>query len=336
MSTATRVPQTRMMRGDELQADDAWTTIRRHGAGALVRESFTRFRYGDGFSHARALGLQFCLSFVPLLIAVVGLSATLHADRAGQVLVQTLRRLIPGGSGDAVEKALTDAGARGGSGSQLALWLGLAVAVVSLTTAMAQVERGANRIYGIQRDRPSTRKYGRAAVMALTAGVTSMLGFLVLVAGGAIGQAMAAVYGWGEGMHTVWSVARWPLGVALAVVSYAVVFKQAPRRRQPGLSWLAVGAGVSIVLWLGFTLLLAWYVSSSGSFGSTYGPLTGFMALLLWAYLTSIALFLGLAVSAQLEALHAGVAEPATPDPEPLAEPAGATSYAGATRVRQA
>ena len=44
-----------------------------------------------------------------------------------------------------------------------------------------------------------------------------------------------------------------------------------------------------------------------GSFGSTYGPLTGVMALLLWANLTSIAIFLGIAFCAQLEAVRANM-----------------------------
>ena len=53
--------------------------------------------------------------------------------------------------------------------------------------------------------------------------------------------------------------------------------------------WL-YGLGVILVLWILFTYALSLYVAHSGSFGSTYGPLTGVMALLLWAYLTSIAL----------------------------------------------
>jgi uncharacterized BrkB/YihY/UPF0761 family membrane protein len=57
-------------------------------------------------------------------------------------------------------------------------------------------------------------------------------------------------------------------------------------------------------------------VQTSSSFGSTYGPLTGVMALLLWAYLTSIALFLGIAFAAQLEAVRAGVRESDPGDPE--------------------
>ncbi len=63
------------------------------------------------------------------------------------------------------------------------------------------------------------------------------------------------------------------------------------------------------------TGLLALYVVKSGSFGTTYGPLTGIFALLLWANLSSVALFLGVAFAAQLEAVRAGLPEPASADP---------------------
>ena len=53
----------------------------------------------------------------------------------------------------------------------------------------------------------------------------------------------------------------------------------APRRRQPALSWLALGAGVAVILSMGATAALAAYVHVSGSFGSTYGPLAGIVAL---------------------------------------------------------
>ena len=62
------------------------------------------------------------------------------------------------------------------------------------------------------------------------------------------------------------------------------------------------------------SLLLAAYVTQSGDFGATYGPLTGVMALLLWANLTGIALFLGIAFAAQLEARRIGFSEPAMAD----------------------
>lgn len=316
MSSATRVPQTRLMSSDELSADDATHTLRRVGRLRLAKDCFARFRYGDGFSSARAMGFQFVLSFIPLVIAVVGLSSTVQAEKLAEVLRRTLLTLSPGSGSDAVEQALASS-SQGGAGGQVALVGGLVTAMIALTTSMGQVERAANRIYGIQRDRPTVRKYLRAAALAICAGVPAMLGFLMLVAGGAVTDSFRAVYG----EHTWISVLQWarfPLGVLLDLVAITVLFRWAPRRRQPGETWLAFGSFVALVLWIAFTGLLALYITSSGSFGEVYGPLTGIVALLLWSQLTSVALLVGIAFNAQLEAVRAGVASPASVDPETL------------------
>jgi uncharacterized BrkB/YihY/UPF0761 family membrane protein len=75
-----------------------------------------------------------------------------------------------------------------------------------------------------------------------------------------------------------------------------------------------VGAGLATVLWWLVSLLLAAYAAESREFGVTYGPLTGVMALLLWANLTEVALFVGVAFAAQLEARRVGVSGPALED----------------------
>jgi hypothetical protein len=87
---------------------------------------------------------------------------------------------------------------------------------------------------------------------------------------------------------------------------------------------------VSLSLWLLFTGLLALYVAEGASFGTTYGPLTGIFALLLWANLSSVALFLGVAFAAQLEAVRAGVPAPASADPLMTDGPSQAATAAGA------
>ncbi|OUC85248.1 hypothetical protein CA984_39840 [Streptosporangium minutum] len=321
MGTATKVPQTRSMSGEELSADHAWTTLRRYGRWHLIRDSFARFRYGDGMTNSRALAFQICLSIIPGAIALVGLSSVLNQEQLGQVLELTLSRIAPGAGVEAVKDVLADSHRQAGrTGGTLALWLGLVTALFSLTSAMAQVERGANRIYGVERDRPFHRKYGKALLMAVTAGAFMTVGFVVMVGGGAIGRALAKVYGWGDGMIGAFTLVRWPVGFLLALLSASVLFRAAPRRRQPGHTWLAFGALVSLVLWTVFTLLLALYTEHSGTFGATYGPLTAVMALLLWSFLSSMALFLGLAFAAQLEACRGGSAGPVEPDPGPTAE----------------
>ncbi len=126
---------------------------------------------------------------------------------------------------------------------------------------------------------------------------------------------MVAEYGWSADARLAWNIARWPIGLVLLVVTIAVVLDHSPRRRQPALSWLALGSGIAVVLSMLAAAGLAAYVTLSGSFGSTYGPLAGIFALLLWSLLSAMALFYGVAVCAQLEALRAGETEPAYDDP---------------------
>lgn len=313
MSSTNLVPETRDADGTELSADDALHTLRRYGSWHLARDAFIRFRYGDGFSHARALALQLCLAAVPFLIALTGLAADLGQDRGGEVLARTVLALTPGGSEELVADVLSGQ-ERADEAGELALVLGLLTGIAALTTAMAQVERGANRMYGVERDRPALRKYARALLLALTAGSAAFGGFLLMVAGEPFGDAIEQTYHWGGAAETAWDWLRWPVGLALTVTAVALMFEWAPRRRQPGASWLAVGAGLSVLLWLLVSGALALYVAGSGAFGDTYGPLTAVMALLLWANVTGIALFLGLAFAAQLEAVRAGVPDPVQRD----------------------
>ncbi|MGC5022629.1 YihY/virulence factor BrkB family protein [Micromonospora sp. DT47] len=320
MSSTKLVPETRLMSEDELSADDAWRTLRRQGGWCLLRDAFIRFRYGDGFSHSRAFALQLCLAVVPFMIALTGLITELGVAEGGQVVADTVLALTPGQS-ESVVRELLGGGERTERAGEVALTLGLLTGLVALTTTMAQIERGANRIYGVERDRPALAKYVRAAVLAVTAGVPALTGFLILVGGGAMGDSVQRHYEWGEFANGAWDVVRWPLSLGLTVVAVAVLFRHAPRRNQPGLSWLFFGAGIATALWWLASLLLAGYVKLSDGFGQTYGALTGMMALLLWANLTGMALFGGLAFAAQLEAMRIGVQEPAKPDLwEPEAE----------------
>jgi YihY family inner membrane protein len=304
VSSTEPVPQTRDMRGDELSADDAVHALWHYGRWPLVRDAFIRFRYGDGFSHARAFAFQLCLAIVPFLIALSGLAADLGAEDGGRVVAETILDLTPGASDPLVSDLLEDTEDSDDAG-ELALTLGLITGLF---------ERGANRIYGVERDRPALFKYIRASILALIAGLPALFGFLLLVAGRPFGNAAARHWPWAEDVRVAWDFVRWPLSLLLIVFAVGLLFKYSPRRHQPGLSWLLFGAGLATVLWWLASLLLAGYVRFAEGFGATYGPLTAIIALLLWANLTGIALFLGIAFAAQLEAARVGAPRPAKKD----------------------
>lgn len=303
MTTATAVPRTR----GELEGDEALETLRLTGRRRLVTDSVVRFRAADGFSHSRALAFQITLTLLPALIAVVGLAAALGQEVFSRVVRETIEALTPGAAGEILTEALRQGStAAERESGETALAAGAVAAILAGTTAMAQVERGANRIYGVERDRPFARKYGVGLLLALSAGLLGLLSLIVLMGGAAIRDALD----WGDAFDGVWRIARWPLGLAFAVASVSLLFEWSPRRRQPEASWLAFGAGAAAALWLLFMALLALYIDATESFGATYGPLAGTIGVLLWAFCTSVALFAGLAFAAQLEAVRAGVPGP--------------------------
>jgi YihY family inner membrane protein len=316
MSTATSVPETY-----ELEGDDALATLRHTGIARLVKDSFRRFRAADGFSHSRALAFQVTLTLLPALIATVGLATVLKVRQFTSLLRQATDHFAPGAAGGIIRNALAQGARASGDGARAALFFGLLTAVISAALAFGQIERGANRIYGVEQDRPTRQKYLTGLVLACTAGLLSVLAFVAIVIGSDIGQAT----GLSGALGGLWSVLRWPLAIGLIVGAMALLFRESPRRRQPAASWLAVGSSVSVLLWFLFTGLLSLYLTGSTAFGETYGPLAGMIGLLLWTFLTSLAVYLGIAFAAQLEAVRAGTPGPVTGEHE---NPRGGTDAA--------
>jgi YihY family inner membrane protein len=310
VSVATTVPETNLRRGD-----NAREQIRRTGLVRLLVEAAKRFHAADGTSYGRAVGLASLLSLIPALIGTSGLAATFGLDGFRLVLGDTARSIAPGPAGDVLTEAL-----RPHATGPTALVFGLAVMLASGTVAMIQLERGANRVYGVDEDRSILRRHVVAFIMAATVGVLLIGGLVVIAAGGAVGDAARARGVWTGSASDLWSVLRWPIGVALVGGAMTLVFHVVPNRRQPKFSWLLSGTTVAVSLWIGLTLLLALFYEHARGLGDTYGPLLGVMALLLWSYLTGAAVLCGLAFAAQLESERAGTPEPTTEEELPAGQ----------------
>lgn len=303
MSTAAPVPETW-----ELTGDDARKALRDCGRTALLRDAFLRMRWADGFSHARSTAFLVSLLLVQATIALVGLGMAFGDSRVSNGIVSMIRNAVPGPAGDLLTGAVDQATEVGRSKRYLGLVIGLVGTLVSATTVMGQLERGLNRLYGVEQDRPTAQKYGRAFVLALTSGVLAAIAFVAIGFGSAVGEQLHD--GW---LGSTWNGARWPLGVGLLVAAFALLMRLCPNRRQPAWSWLAFGSTVSVALWLVVTVAMGLVFRYSTSFGDTYGPLAGIVALQLWSMLSCMGVLYGGAVAAQLEAVRAG-----TPGPQRL------------------
>jgi len=301
MSAATTVPERYGSRDeDAFEGDDAFEEVRRAGLLRLILDPIGRFRAADAMSYSRALGLSAVLSLIPALIALVGLSAVIGSESFRSILRDTLQTFAPGPAGSILDQSL-----RASHEGWTAVWAGVAGLLLSGTIGMVELERAANNIYGVQRDRPVLRRYLLALLLALTVGILMLVSLAVIAAGGAVGDAATKGGVVSGTAGQIWSIARWPAGVLLIAIAMTVIFKVVPNRDQPSFSWLLSGTTIAVVLWVGVTFLLSLFYEHASGFSQAYGPLLGVVALLLWAYLSSVAVLLGLSFAAQLEARRA-------------------------------
>lgn len=252
-----------------------------------------RFHEADAYSYARAIGLQVVLTFFPALIFSVAIAVWADSNALQSAIEAIVAGVTPGSTSDFLEQAV-EQGEQNARGNMWPILLGGLTALISGAIGMSQVQLGAGRIYGKDEDRAWFGRYRLSFLLSLSAGVLLAGAFLAISFGSTIADAV-------EG-ESVWSWLRWPLGALGAVIAIAVLYKFAPNRSQPRVSWLIVGSVTATVLWILFSAGLALFLAFSSTFGATYGSLAGLIGFLIWAQLTGLAVLAGLALAAQLEA----------------------------------
>ena len=295
MSTASPVRETWALTGD-----DAWRTLAATGWIKLVRDAFVRLRTADGFSHARSLAFVTSLVFVQGLIALVGLAVEFGQAAFSRTILSAIESAVPGPAGGLLTRVFAQAQRVGLEHRLLPLVFGLAGTLVTATTATAQLTRGINRLYGIEKDGPSIHKYARAlllAVVVLAAFIGA--GAILTVRRGLSGDAPGGAY-------LAWQVLRWPLALGIAAAAFGGILRWAPHRRQPHWSWLVFGGVIGVAGWTIVTVAFSVVFRASSSFGEVYGPLAGVVALQIWTFFSAVAIFFGAAIAAQLEAVRSG------------------------------
>jgi membrane protein len=96
----------------------------------------------------------------------------------------------------------------------------------------------------------------------------------------------------------VLNIVRWPALVLLFALAVGALYTYAPSRRRPQAHWASWGTLAATLLWILASAGLSFYVSHARGFGVFYGSLGGAVVLMLWFYLTALAVLAGAEVNA--------------------------------------
>ena len=180
------------------------------------------------------------------------------------------------------------------------LTFGVAGALWSSSAALVSIVGALNRAYDIDEGRP----WWKVRLVAI--GLTLGLALFVLVAlslvlvGPTVAEKLGQTTGWGAPFEWTWLILQWPLVFALVATAIGLIYYFGPDADQDW-AWITPGAVAATMLWLLVSLLFKIYVSNFTDYEGTYGTVGGVIVVLLWFYVSGIALLTGAELNAEIE-----------------------------------
>jgi membrane protein len=173
-----------------------------------------------------------------------------------------------------------------------ALWSSSA-ALVSIVTAL-------NTAYDIEEGRPWWRV--RLTAIGLTLGVAIFIlcAFSLVLAGPVAADYLGRTLGWGAVFKWSWLILQWPLAFAMVSTALGLVYYFGPDAEQDWV-WVSPGAVVATALWLVASLGFKFYIAKFTDYNASYGAIGGVIVLLLWFYVSGLALLIGAELNAEIE-----------------------------------
>jgi membrane protein len=188
-----------------------------------------------------------------------------------------------------------------GSTSAVAFAVGLIGAVWAASGAMTSVIKAVNAAYDRVETRPFWKTRAIAILLVVTSGITTAGIFLLIVVGGALGDAIAKKARVGGAFELTWGILRWPVAFCAILLFFGLVYYLCPNKERRSWKWITPGSLVGGLLWLALSGLFALYVTYAGNYTKTYGTIASGVILLLWLNYSAFALLYGAELNAELD-----------------------------------
>lgn len=247
------------------------------------------------FTYSAALAFYFLMALFPFLIFLASAFAYLPVPHLFERVVRMMDQIVPPEGMRVVHYVLT-ATLRTNKGLLSAGFLG------ALWAAAAGVHSTAAAL-NIAYEMKETRSFLKRRLTAL--GLTCLLGGMGVVAMTAIalgprfGFWLTSKLGLRAEFALVWPSLRWAIILTFTVLAIELLYFAGPSLRLR-FRVQAPGALVAVAAWLFASGGLSWYFRSIADFNKMYGALGAIIALMLWFYVSAIAILAGAEINAEL------------------------------------
>jgi membrane protein len=282
----------------------------------VAKRSVVSFYDDQGTHHAAALTYYALMSLFPTLLLGVSLLGLLgEFPGTYNAIIGHLRGVVPAATLAPIDAAVRAALKSKGTAA-VALAVAILTALYGTTGYLEAARRSLNVVFEARGGRSFVRRklIDIASTLVLLALVLTTL-ILVFAGGGVADDVLGAA------AASVWRIVRWPGAFASALLVFSFVYYVTPDVQQRGFRWIAPGAVVGVAMWLAASAAFSAYLANFKSLNVTYGSFAAAIILLVWLWLTNVALLLGAEVNAEIE--RAKEISEGVPEQETLRLPMG-------------
>jgi membrane protein len=262
----------------------------------LVKRTVRETRNDNVLGLAAQLAYYFLLALVPAIVSVAAF-ASFFPSTMVQNALDSMGRFAPATLVEIIGEQLQNVSGGGNGGL---FTVGLLIAIWSSSAAIVSICDALNRAYDIEEARPWWKV--RLTAIALTIGTALfvVLSFVLVMIGPTMAESIATRMGLGAAFAMTWKILQWPVVFALIAIAIGLLNYFGPDAEQDW-EWITPGAVLATALWLIASLGFKFYVTSFADYNETYGSLGGVIMLMLWFYITALAILVGAEMNAEIE-----------------------------------
>ncbi|MBT2639578.1 MULTISPECIES: YihY/virulence factor BrkB family protein [unclassified Bacillus (in: firmicutes)] len=241
----------------------------------------------------RATGLAaqqayyYMLALFPLLILMIAIVPYLNIDP--QKAINVVNTLLPSQSAELLRDNVVKLVSERNGGL---LTFGIIGTLWSASSGMNAFIKAMNIAFDVK----ETRSFIKARLVSIMLTFGLILAFVVAlllpVFGKVILDAVESIVHIPEPFDIVFNIVRWVVAIVVMAAVLAGLYRVAPNKHYP-FKHVIPGAIFATIVWQLISLGFSFYVSNFGNYSATYGSIGGVIVLMLWLFLTGLALVLG-------------------------------------------
>jgi membrane protein len=271
------------------------------GLGAVIKRTLVSFYDDQMTHHAAALTYYALMSLFPTVLLGLSLLGLLgQYPQTYDAIVGYAGDVAPDSVVTPLDSSLQQALQNKGTAAT-ALAISVAVALYGTTGVLEAARRALNVVFEIESGRGFLRrKLVDVASTVVLLALALVTGILVFVGGGFADDVFGFI-GLGPTAAKIWSIARWPAALLVAMLVFSFIYFVTPDVQQRSWRWVTPGAVIGVLLWLLASWGFSTYISRVADVGAIYGAFAGAIVLVAWIWLTNVALLFGAELNAEIE-----------------------------------